>query len=118
LESLQKSFQKLSNQVVDLKRSIEEESTRKGSFRPPFKKPFPPNRPNMTTEGLNFEGLQYALQEILEAHGNDVFLPPENQDDVGEEETPDEEDSSPPIFVHLLDNIFQANFEIVHPYNT
>jgi len=37
---------------------------------------------------------------------------------MGEEETPDEEDPSPPIFRHLLDNIFQANFEIVHPYKT
>jgi hypothetical protein len=43
LEILQKDFQKLSNQVVDLKRSVEEASTRKGSFKPPFRKPFPPN---------------------------------------------------------------------------
>jgi hypothetical protein len=92
--------------------------TSKGSFRPPFRKPFPPNRPNPTTKGLNFEGLQYALQAILEAHDNVVFVPPENQDDTGDEETPDEEDSSPPIFRHLSDNIFQANFETVHPYNT
>jgi hypothetical protein len=55
LESLQKAFQKLSNQVVDLKRSAEEASTRKGSFKPPFRKPFPPNRPNPTTEGLNLK---------------------------------------------------------------
>jgi hypothetical protein len=61
LETLQKDFQKLSNQVVDLKRSDEEASSRKGSFKLPFKKPFPPNQPNPTTEGLNFESLQYAL---------------------------------------------------------
>jgi hypothetical protein len=73
LESLQKAFQKLSNQVVDLKISAEEASTRKGSFKPPFRKPFPPNRPNPTTEGLNFESLQYALQTILEAHDNSCF---------------------------------------------
>ena len=49
LESLQNTFQKFSNQVVDLKRLVEEASTRKGSFKPPFRKPFPPNRPNPTT---------------------------------------------------------------------
>jgi hypothetical protein len=58
------------------------------------------------------------LQTILEAHDNSVSSPPKNHDDIGEEETPNEEDSSPPIFGHLLDNIFQANFETVHPYNT
>jgi hypothetical protein len=83
-----------------------------------LRKPFSPNRPNPTTEGLNFEGLQYFLQAILEAHYNVVSVPPENQDDRGEEETPDEEDSSPPVFGHLSDIIFQANFETVHPFNT
>ena len=42
LESLQKDFQKLSNQFIDLKRSVEEASSSKGSFKPPFRKPFPP----------------------------------------------------------------------------
>ena len=49
LETLQKAFQKLSNQVVDLKISIEEASTSKGGFRLPFIKPFPPNQLNLTT---------------------------------------------------------------------
>ena len=101
-----------------MKISDEDTSTSKGGFRPPFRKPFPPNRPNPTTEGVNFEGLQYALQTILEAHDNYVSSPSENHDDIGEEETPDEEDSTPPIFRNLSDNFFQANFEIVHPYNT
>jgi hypothetical protein len=35
---------------------------------------------------------------------------------MGEEETPDE-DSSPLVFGNLSDNIFQENFETVHPYN-
>jgi hypothetical protein len=118
LESLYKAFQKLSNQVVELKISVGDESTIKGGFRPPFRKPFPPNRPNPTAKSLNFEGLQYDLQTILEAHDNFVSAPPENHDNTGEGETPDEEDSSPPIFGHLSDNIFQANFETVHPYNT
>jgi hypothetical protein len=118
LESLQKDFQKLSNQVMDLKRSAEEASSSKGSFKPPFRKPFPPNRPNPTTEGLNFESLQYALQTILEAHDNSASTPPESSEDVAEEEVPEEEDSSPNIFGHFSDSIFQANFETVHPYNT
>jgi hypothetical protein len=118
LESLQKAFQKLSNQVIDLKRSAEEASTRKGSFKPPFRKPFPPNRPNPTTEGLNFESLQYALQTILEAHDNSASVPPESSEDIVEEEVPEEEESSPNIFGHFSDSIFQANFETVHPYNT
>jgi hypothetical protein len=58
------------------------------------------------------------LQTILEAHDNSVFVPPENYDDIVEEEVPEEEDSSPSFFGHLSDSIFQANFEIVHPYNT
>jgi hypothetical protein len=58
------------------------------------------------------------LQTILEVHDNIVSAPLEHQDDTSEEETPDEEDSSPPIFRHLSDNIFQENFETVHPYNT
>jgi hypothetical protein len=101
-----------------LKRSAEEASTRKGSFKPPFKKPFPPNWPNLTTKGLNFKSLQYALQTILEEHDNSSFFPPESFEDVLEEEISEEEDSSPPVFGHLSDNIFQANFETIHPYNT
>jgi hypothetical protein len=115
---LQKAFQKLSNQVVNLKRSVEEASTSKGSFKPPFRKPFPPNQPNPTTEGQNFEILQDALQTILEAHDNFASTPPENSEDVVEEEEPEEEESSPTIFGHFSDSIFQENFEIIHPYNT
>jgi hypothetical protein len=37
---------------------------------------------------------------------------------VVEKETVDEDESSPNIFGHFSDNIFQANFETVHPYNT
>jgi hypothetical protein len=44
LETLHKTFQKLSNQVIDLKTSAEEASTIKGSFKPPFRKPFPLNQ--------------------------------------------------------------------------
>jgi hypothetical protein len=117
LERLQKAFQELSNQFVELKKSTEESSKRKGSFKPPFRKPFPPTWPNPTTEGLNFESLQYALQTILEAHDNSVSVPPESSEDVVEEEVPEEEDSSPTIFGHFSDNIFQAIFETVHPYN-
>jgi hypothetical protein len=58
------------------------------------------------------------LQTILESHDISTYVPPENSEDVIEEEVPKEEDSSPPIFGHLSDSIFQANFEIVHPYNT
>jgi hypothetical protein len=36
MENLQKSFQKLSNQVVDLKRVAEEGSSSKGNYRPLF----------------------------------------------------------------------------------
>jgi hypothetical protein len=82
----------------------------------PFKKPFPPNRPNQTTKGLNFESLQYALQTILEAHDN--YVPPESSEDTVEEEVVEEEDSTPNIFGHFSDSIFQAKFETVHPYNT
>jgi hypothetical protein len=57
------------------------------------------------------------LQTILEAHDNYVYVPPENYNDTVEEEVPEEEDSPPPLFGNLSDNIFQANFKIVHPYN-
>jgi hypothetical protein len=116
LESFQKAFQKISNQVIDLKRSAKEASSSKGIFKPPFRKTFPPNRPNQTTEDLNFKSLQYALQTILEAHDN--YVPPKSLEDTVEEEVVEEEDSSPNIFRHFSDSIFQENFETVHPYNT
>jgi hypothetical protein len=116
LESLQKFIQKLSNQVVDLRRSAEETSSSKGTYKPPFRKPFPSNRPNPKPKGLNFKSLQYAIQTILEAHDN--LVPPENFEDVVEEETVEEEESYPNTFGHFSDSIFQANFETVHPYNT
>jgi hypothetical protein len=34
-----------------------------------------------------------------------------------QEEVLEEEESSPNIFGHFSDSIFQANFETVHPYN-
>jgi hypothetical protein len=37
LENLTKVVQKLSNQVIDLKRMIEEASSRKGPYKPPFR---------------------------------------------------------------------------------
>jgi hypothetical protein len=57
LENLTKVLQKLSNQVIDLKRSTEEASSSKGPYKPPFRKPFPTNRPNPNPEGLNLESL-------------------------------------------------------------
>jgi hypothetical protein len=62
--------------------------------------------------------LQYTLQTILEAHDNSTSTPPKNSEDVAEEEVEEEEESSPNIFRHFSDSIFQENFEIVHPYNT
>jgi hypothetical protein len=115
LESLQKAFQKLSNQVVDLKRSAKEESSSKGSFKPPFKKPFPPNRANSATEGLNFESLQYALQTILEAHDNSASIPFENFEDVVEEEVLEEEESSPNIFGHFSEQYLLRKFQNYSP---
>jgi hypothetical protein len=126
MESLQKSFQKLSNQVVDLKRVAEEGSSSKGTYRPPFRRPLPnpPNRSTPLAEGLSLEGLYHAMQSLLTGVDNTSDVPPEQQNDVENEDegTPNEEDSSPPSFRHFSDNIFQANFETVHnnqhPYNT
>jgi hypothetical protein len=116
LESLQKVIQKLSNQVVDLRRSVEEASSSKGYYKPPFRKPFPSNHPNLNSEGLNLESLQYSIQTILEAHDN--LVPPEISEDMVEHKTVEEDEPSPNIFGLFLDNIFQSNFEIVHPDNT
>jgi hypothetical protein len=55
LENLTKVVQKLSNQVIDIKRSTEEASSSKGPYRPPFRKPFQTNRPNPNPEGMNLE---------------------------------------------------------------
>ena len=82
MENLTKVVQKLSNQVIDLKRMTEEASSRKGPYKPPFRKPFPTNRPNPTTEGLNLESLQCALQTILEAQDN--LMPPKIPEEVVE----------------------------------
>jgi hypothetical protein len=43
---------------------------------------------------------------------------PEIPKEVVEQETVQEEESSPNIFGHFSDSIFQANFKTVHPYNT
>jgi ribonuclease HI len=116
LENLTKVIQKLSNQVIDIKRSTEEASSSKGPYRPPFRNPFQTNRPNSNPEGMNLESLQYALQSILGAQ--DDLIPPDFPQEEVEQETTQEEESSPNIFGHLSDSIFQANFETVHPYNT
>jgi hypothetical protein len=116
LENLTKVVQKLSNQVVDIKRSTEEASSSKGPYRPPFRNPFQTNRPNPNPEGMNLESLQYALQSILGAQ--DDLIPPDFSQEEVEQETTQEEEPSSNIFGHLSDSIFQANFETVHPYNT
>jgi hypothetical protein len=116
LENLTKVVQKLSNQVIDIKRSTEEASSSKGPYRPPFRKPFQTNRPNSNPEGMNLESLQYALQSILGAQ--DDLIPPDFPQEEVEEETTQEEEPSSNIFSHISDSIFQANFETVHPYNT
>jgi hypothetical protein len=116
LENLTKIVQKLSNQVVDIKRSTEEASSSKGPYRPPFRKPFQTNRPNPNPEGMNLESLQYALQSILGAQ--DDLIPPDFPQEEVEQETTQEEEPSSNVFGHLSDSIFQANFETVHPYNT
>jgi hypothetical protein len=116
LENLTKVVQKLSNQVIDLKMMVEEDSLSKGPYKPPFRKSFPTNRPNPNIEGLNLESLQFTLQTILEAQDN--LMPPEIPEEVVEQETVPEEESSLNIFGHFSDSIFQSNFEIVHPYNT
>jgi hypothetical protein len=116
LENLTKFVQKLSNQVIDLKRTAEEASSSKGTYKPPFRNPFPTNRPNPNTEGLNLESLQFSLQTILEAQDNLIL--PDIPEEVVEQETVQEEEYSLNIFGHFSDSIFQANFETVHPYNT
>jgi ribonuclease HI len=45
-------------------------------------------------------------------------MPPEIPEEVVEQETVQEEESSPNIFGHFSYSIFQANFETIHPYNT
>jgi ribonuclease HI len=45
-------------------------------------------------------------------------MPPEIPEEVVEQETVQEEESSPNIFGYFSDSIFQDNFETVHPYNT
>jgi ribonuclease HI len=65
---------------------------------------------------MNLESLQYALQSILGAQ--DDLIPPDFPQEEVEQETTQEEESSPNIFGHLSDSIFQASFETVHPYNT
>jgi hypothetical protein len=76
LENLHKVIQKLSNQVIDLKRSTEEASSSKGPYKPPFRKPFPSNRSNSNSKGLNLEIRQSAIQTILEAHDSLILLSP------------------------------------------
>ena len=53
---------------------------------------------------------------ILESQDN--LIPPDIPQEEVEQETVQEEESSPNIFGHLSNSIFQDNFETVHPYNT
>jgi hypothetical protein len=46
------------------------------------------------------------------------LIPPEILEEVAEQETVEKDESSPNIFRHFSDSIFEDNFEIVHPYNT
>ena len=94
----------------------EEASSRKGPYKPSFRNPFPTNRPNSNSEGLNLERLQFVIQMILEAHDN--LIPLDIPEDVTEQEIVEEDESSLNIFEHFSDSIFQANFKTVHPYNT
>ena len=56
------------------------------------------------------------MQTILEEH--DDYVLPESAEDVVEEEVAEEGESSPNIFEHFSDIIFQEKFETIHPYNT
>jgi hypothetical protein len=94
----------------------EEASLRKGPYKPSFRKPFSTNRPISNTEGLNLESLKFTIQTILESQDN--LMPPEIPEEVAEQETVEEDESSPNIFGHFSDSIFQANFKTIHPYNT
>jgi hypothetical protein len=108
LENLRKVVQKLSNQVIDLKRLAKEASSSKGPYKPPFINHFPTNWPNTKSKGLNLESLQFVIQMILEAHDN--LIPLEIPEEVAEQEIVEEDESSPNIFRHFSDSIFQANF--------
>jgi hypothetical protein len=83
LESLQKSFQNLSNQVVDLKRVAEEGSSSKGLYQTPYRRPpqNPPNKKTPPAEGLSLEGLHNAIQALLVGADNtsDVTIEQQNE---------------------------------------
>jgi hypothetical protein len=92
-----------------LKISTEEAFSIKGNFRKPFRKPFPPNKPNPTTEGLNFEGLQYALQTMLDENDSAISVPQENQNERGKKKhlrrtnhIPQSSEIFPTIFSKLI----------------
>jgi len=73
---------------------------------------------------LILEFLDHALQYLLTRSYNNVDIPPEQQNDVENEDegTPNEEDPSPPNLRHFSKNIFHCNFKTIHnnhhPYNT
>jgi hypothetical protein len=122
---LQKSFQKLSNQVVDLKRVAEEGSSNKGTYRTPYRRPQNlPSKQTPSVEGLSLEGLHNAIQALLAGAENTFDDTTEQQTKAKNEgeDVHDEEDSSPPTIGHFSDSIFQANYETVHenqqPYYT
>jgi hypothetical protein len=95
MESLQKSFQNLSNQVVDLKRVVEEGSSSKGFYRTPFRRPpqNPPNKKIPLAKGMSLEGLHHAIQYLLVGDDNTSNVTVEQQNEVEneEEEAPNEE---------------------------
>jgi hypothetical protein len=88
MESLQNSFQNLSNQVLDMKRATQEGSSSKGIYQAPFRRPLsnPPNSSTPSAEGLSLEGLHHAIQAILIVADNTYDVPPEQQNDVQNED--------------------------------
>jgi hypothetical protein len=76
MEILQKSFQKLSNQVVDLKKAAEEGSSHKGFYQTPYRRPpqNPPNRKTLPAKGMSLEGLDNAIQVLLYGFDNNFYV--------------------------------------------
>lgn len=94
LESLQKVINKLSKEIINLKKGKLEQPSDRGNFKWPFKMQ-PSHKPPPLNECLNTEGLENILQVLIP----DLDITPNNSEEKEAElDFENQEKTQPPYF--------------------
>lgn len=83
MENLQRVINKLSNDMIDMKKKITETDQNRGYFRPPFRRNFQNRPPTPPPEGLNIEEVANVLKALISA--------PDTHDDSNADDCQEEE---------------------------